>query len=148
MSLPANLSIPSPRRSTEDRPVPVVSSSPAGARALLDRAGARLGEGECAGRPAERYVAAHLAALRAATAVVVARCSRRSGTRPVSVWRLLAEVAPELREWADFFAAHSARRAIAEAGSPGVSESEADEALRRAGEFFDVVDQFLSGAAR
>lgn len=151
MSLPDHLSIPAPRRSAEDRPAPLPlgpARPPATSRTLLNRAEICLRDSECAVRPADRYVSAHLSALRAATAVVVARCSRRDGSRPVSVWRILSEVAPELREWAEFFAARSERRVAAEAGIPGVSEGEAQEALRRAGEFFDVVGQCLSGAAR
>ncbi|GAB3281235.1 SAV_6107 family HEPN domain-containing protein [Parasphingorhabdus pacifica] len=150
MSQSNELSIPVPRRSVDDRPVAVSGGSAASAssRALLVRAGNRLREGERAGPPTERYVAAHLAALRAATAIVVARGPRRVGDRPVSVWRLLGDVAPEFGEWAAFFAAGSERRAIAEAGIPGVSDEQADRVLRRAGEFLDLVDIELSGAAR
>lgn len=151
MSRPAHLFVPAPRRSVEDRPTPLpagVAAPPASALALLNQARTCLRDGESAAKPTERYVAAHLAALRSATAVVVARRPRRDGERPVSVWRLLADAAPELREWAEFFAAGSNRRAVAEAGIPGVSGDEADEVLRRAGEFLAVVGECVSGAAR
>jgi len=67
-----------------------------------------------------RYVAAHLAALRAAAAVVAARSApgtvpRRRGA-PRSVWELLPRVEPALAEWAAFFAAGAGKRAAAEAG--------------------------------
>ena len=70
----------------------------------------------------ERYAAAHLAALRAAAALLAARA--RPAARPARPRRtpgsLLAEVAPELAEWAAFFAAGAGKRAAAEAGSvPG-----------------------------
>jgi hypothetical protein len=153
MSLPPHMSIPAPRRPVEDGDWPgwrVAGSltPPAGALSQLVQAGACLREAERAARPTERYVAAHLAALRAATAVLVARSWDRDGSRPVNVWRVLIEVAPELREWARYFAAGSSRRAAAEAGIPGVSSGEADDLMCRAGEFLDVVGRALLGASR
>jgi hypothetical protein len=93
-----------------------------------------------------RYVAAHLAALRAAAAVVAARAeppgSRRR--RPQSVWELLPKVEPTLCEWAAFFAASAAKRAAAEAGLPrAVSPHEADELLRDAGTFVSLAEGAL-----
>ena len=59
--------------------------------------------------------------------------SRRG--RPVSAWRLLSDVAPELGEWAAFFAAGAGKRAAAEAGRPVVSQREADDLIRDAERF-------------
>jgi hypothetical protein len=59
--------------------------------------------------------------------------SRRG--RPVSAWRLLSDVAPELGEWATFFAAGASKRAAAEAGRPVVSRREADDLIRDAERF-------------
>jgi hypothetical protein len=57
---------------------------------------------------------------------------------------LLAEVAPELAEWASFFAAGAAKRAAAEAGSTrAVTEREADDLVRDADRFLAVVEQAL-----
>ena len=57
---------------------------------------------------------------------------------------LLAEVAPELEEWASFFAAGAAKRAAAEAGSTrAVTEREADDLVREADRFLAVVEQAL-----
>ena len=57
---------------------------------------------------------------------------------------LLAEVAPELSEWATFFAAGAAKRAAAEAGSTrAVCEREADDLVRDADRFLAVVEQAL-----
>ena len=97
--------------------------------------------------PGERYALSHLAALRAAAAVLACRArplpaARRSRPRPV--WGLLAEVAPELTEWAAFFAAGAAKRAAAEAGLAGVvTPREADDLLRDAQSFVAVVETTL-----
>jgi hypothetical protein len=91
--------------------------------------------------PAGRYVGAHLAALRAAAAVVAARTQpdrgRASRRRlPRSMWELLADAEPSLAEWATYFAAGAHKRAAAEAGLPrAVSGREADELVRDAGVF-------------
>ena len=54
--------------------------------------------------------------------------------RPRSAWVLLGQVAPELGEWATFFAAGAAKRAAAEAGlSHAVTEREADDLVRDVG---------------
>jgi hypothetical protein len=96
-------------------------------------------------RPADRYVAAHLAALRAAASVVADR-ARPAGSRhrPTSVWALLAGVAPELAEWATYFAAGAGKRAAAEAGLGSVSAREADDLLRAAGTFVDLAAEVLT----
>jgi hypothetical protein len=46
------------------------------------------------------------------------------------VWTLLPAVAPQLQEWAAFFAANAAKRAAADAGLPVVSQREADDLVR------------------
>lgn len=98
-----------------------------------------------------RYAAAHLAALRAAAAVLAARAEPgpRNPRSPVqSVWALLALVAPELGGWAEYFAQGSSKRAAAEAGIPRVvSAREADDLLRAAEQFVAVVESAL-GVAR
>jgi hypothetical protein len=97
--------------------------------------------------PATRYVAAHLAALRAAAAVVSARAEPNGGPRrrgPRSVWELLPRVVPALAEWAAFFAAGAAKRAAAEAGLPrAVSAREADDLLRDSETFLGLVENVL-----
>jgi len=95
-----------------------------------------------------RYVAAHLAALRAAAAVVAARSApgtvpRRRGA-PRSVWELLPRVEPALAEWAAFFAAGAGKRAAAEAGlQRAVTGREADDLLRDAETFVSLAEQAL-----
>jgi hypothetical protein len=93
-----------------------------------------------------RYACAHVAALRAAAALLAARAhpAPARGRRQKNAWVLLAEIAPELAEWAAFFAAGAAKRAAAEAGSTrAVSEREADDLLRDADRFLGVVEQSL-----
>jgi hypothetical protein len=99
---------------------------------------------------AERYIGAYLAALRAAAAVVAVRAKPdRSRTRPVSVWALLASVAPELREWAAFFAACSRTRAAVQAGVTRlVSTRDADDLVRQAEEFTNLAERLVRGGAR
>ncbi|MFB9239593.1 SAV_6107 family HEPN domain-containing protein [Plantactinospora siamensis] len=93
-----------------------------------------------------RYAAAHLAALRAAAAVLAARARpapvRRQ--RVTSAWALLVVVAPDLGEWASYFAAGASKRAAAEAGIPRVvTAREADDLLRSAEQFVTVVEDAL-----
>lgn len=99
-----------------------------------------------------RYVAAHLAALRAAAAVVAARPAPGTGPRrkaPRSVWELLPRVEPALAEWAAFFAAGAGKRAAAEAGLPrAVSAREADDLLRDAETFLSLAEEALGVASQ
>jgi hypothetical protein len=96
-----------------------------------------------------RYAAAHLAALRAAAAVVGARSTSARSTpaqrqRVTSVWALLVLVAPELGEWATYFATGATKRAAAEAGIPrSVTTQEADDLLRAAEQFVAMVEAAL-----
>jgi hypothetical protein len=118
---------------------------PASALRLAVAARRALGEAEQAPDAGERYAEAHLAALRAAAAVLAAeahpevhRPLRRG--RPTSVWTLLVRVAPELGEWAAFFAAGADKRIAAQAGMRGaVTAREADDLVRDAGLFLDLV---------
>ena len=117
------------------------------ALALLESA--RHGLADAAGTtdPGGKYVAAHLAALRAAAAVVTARAEpgkSRRRSAPRSVWELLPRVEPALSEWAAFFAAGAGKRAAAEAGlSRSVSASEADDLLRDAETFLSLAESVL-----
>ncbi len=123
---------------TLSRPV----SQPA-ALALLDRSSAGLLQACAARTAAERYVTAHLAALRSAAAVLAVR-GRSGRGGPRSVWDLVPRVAPELTEWAAFFAATAARRAAVEAGrSDAVTPREADDLLRDAEAFQHAVEAAL-----
>lgn len=122
------------------------SSIPSAALELVGLARRGLAEADLAASVAERYAAAHLAALRAASAVLAARArpALTARRRPMSAWVLLADVAPELAEWAGFFAAGARKRAAAEAGFTGaVTSREADDLLRDAETFLALVETTL-----
>ncbi len=117
-----------------------------------------LRQAELADRPADQYTAAHLAALRAAAAVLAARppltAPRTAGAkpggrptrrrRPTSAWDQLPLVAPELGEWAARFAAGAAKRAAAEAGfRDAVTAAEADELLKASRTFVALAAALL-----
>ena len=116
-------------------------------RAGLHRAETAIVEAELAERPSERFLAAHHAALQVAAVVLALHTSpavRGQRSRPRNAWRMVADVAPELGEWAGFFAAGAAKRAAAEAGSTrAVTEREADDLVRDADRFLGIVEQAL-----
>ena len=119
---------------------------PATTHSYLARAADSLTEAVAATDVPTRYACAHVAALRAAAALLAARAHpappRRR--RQKNAWVLLTEVAPELAEWARFFAAGAGKRAAAEAGSTrAVTDREADDLVRDADRFLGVVEQTL-----
>ncbi|WP_425584871.1 SAV_6107 family HEPN domain-containing protein [Yinghuangia aomiensis] len=147
---------PSPVRSGRETPRPAVprapvrwSSAPPGALDLLGHARRALAEAGEATAPNERYAAAHLAALRTTAAVLAARArpeQEKPGRRraPRSAWQLLPEVAPELTEWAAYFASGARKRAAAEAGLPNaVTAREADDLIRDVEVFTTLVIRLL-----
>ena len=117
--------------------------APAAAVDLLLRSDAGLRSARATDDAGERYVAAHLAALRAAAAVLAVRGRPRRGST-LNVWEVLPRVAPELAEWAVFFASGARRRAAVEAGLAGaVSTRQADDLVRDASAFADLVAELL-----
>jgi hypothetical protein len=122
-------------------------SLPATTHSYLSRAAESLGEAVTSTEATTRYACAHVAALRAAAALLAARATPTTPTRrkpQKNAWVLLAEVAPEMAEWAGFFAAGAGKRAAAEAGSRrAVTEREADDLVRDADRFLAVVEQSL-----
>jgi hypothetical protein len=122
---------------------------PPSVRILLEQARQRLLDAEYAARPVDRYAQAHLAALRAAAAVLAARARPRNRAQPTSAWALLTTVAPELAEWSRFFAAASATRAAAEAGVHRlVTARDADDLVRQAGEFLTLAGHAATRTVR
>lgn len=119
---------------------------PATTHSYLVRAAESLSEAMAASDVPTRYACAHVAALRAAAALLAARAhpvpARRRPQK--NAWVLLTEVAPELAEWAAFFAAGAGKRAAAEAGSTrAVTGREADDLVRDADRFLGVVERTL-----
>jgi sugar phosphate isomerase/epimerase len=117
----------------------------------LQRARSSLAEAELARRPSDRYLAAHLAALRVVAIVLTYRTPTTTGRstgqprstgRPQNAWRMLADVAPELAEWAAFFAATEGKRDAIRAGATSiVSAREADDMVRDATAFLRLVER-------
>jgi len=110
---------------------------------LLATSRAALREAQRADSAPERYATAHLAALRAAAAILAARARPGDARtrRPTSAWVLLSTVAPELGEWAAYFAAGADKRAAALAGMrSAVTPREADDLLRDATTFLALVE--------
>jgi len=121
---------------------------PPSALSLVGQARRGLREAAVLTAPPDRYAAAHLAALRAAAGVLAARAHatdpRSRRRRPTSAWVLLTAVAPELGEWAAFFAAGAGKRAAAEAGvDRAVTAREADDLVRDVETFVALVETTL-----
>jgi hypothetical protein len=121
---------------------------PATTYSYLARAAATLREAIATPDPCLRYSHAHVAALQAAAALLGSRARPVAGSRASrqqrNAWVLLAEVAPELGEWAAFFAGGSDKRALAEAGARhAVAEREADDLVRDADRFLELVEESL-----
>jgi hypothetical protein len=130
-----------------DQPLATAAHRPpvsTAARMLLDRSRSGLLTSLAARSVGERYVTAHLAALRAAAAVLAVRSrpGGRGGSR--SVWEMLPRVAPELGDWSTFFAATAPQRAAIEAGrKDAVTPQAADALLRDAEAFHHLVESSL-----
>jgi len=135
-----------PQATDDGRPTAPLSAAPLPETALVSLARARdaLDEAALASEPTLRYSAAHVAALRATAALLAvrARPTRRRAQR--NAWTLLAQVAPEMEEWASFFAAGARKRAAAEAGlSRLVSARDADDLLRDVERYLLLVERSL-----
>lgn len=116
---------------------------------LLQESTRGLASAQALEAPHERYAAAHLAALRAAAAVLASRAQPLTRRRPMSVWALLPQVAPELSEWAAFFASGARKRAAAEAGlTRSVTARDADDLVRSAQTFRELVIDLLRYTSR
>jgi len=96
--------------------------------------------------PLQQYAGAHLAALRAAAAVLAVRgrpespSGRRQRIR--SAWEILPKVAPDLTAWAVYFASAASKRARAEARITGsVSAHDVEDIVRLCTAFLDQVRQ-------
>lgn len=124
-------------------------SAPEPALTLLSQAERGLADAELDSQPAQRFAGAYLAALRAAAALLAVRGRPHRGrSRPTSVWTLLGSVAPELHEWATFFAAWSDTRESVQAGiTRVVSARAADDLVRRTGQFVGLVTRAIHGTS-
>jgi hypothetical protein len=120
-------------------------TGPGSPMALLAHARSVLGDAAMADTPAERFSQAHLAALRIAAALFAAR-GRPTGARRrlMNAWVLLEAVAPDMSDWATYFAAAAPARAAAEAGATSaVTPRDADDQLRAAEQFLALVESAI-----
>ncbi|MGI4896324.1 MAG: SAV_6107 family HEPN domain-containing protein [Janthinobacterium lividum] len=117
---------------------------------LLERCETELLVAFHAKEPADRYVHAHLAALRAGAAVVAVHGRpagpRRSGPR--SVWEMLPRLDPALQDWSERFAATAAQRSAVEAGRTDVVNAVDAAVLFADAESFHHVVESLLGLSR
>ncbi|MDH6110018.1 hypothetical protein P3T36_005744 [Kitasatospora sp. MAP12-15] len=137
-----------PLRSVDVHPVLLRAGAPPAARELLVQAHRTLVLAAGLEDPLERYATAHLAALRTTAAVLAVRGRpetnprRRKAIR--SAWEVLPEIAPELAEWAVYFAAGARKRAAAEAGLQGSATArDADDLVRNTAVFLRLVERVL-----
>ena len=128
-------SAPASRRSHPTVPVPVtgpvldlVERSRTGLRAACHAQGA-----------GERFGLAHQAAVRGAAALLAAEAPAPARSRPRSVWDSVARCAPELTEWSVFLAAAGRRKLAVDRGSVEMTSREADDLVRQAEVFLDLV---------
>jgi len=113
----------------------------------LDRARDALVAAELAETPAQRYLSAQLAALRVAAAVIAARGRPGRNHGPRNAWQLVGQLAPELAEWAGFFATTQLKQQAVAAGATAlVVEREADDLLRDAAAFHAEVTRWVARA--
>lgn len=108
------------------------------AKDLLRTAVLALDDAYQAQTPAQRYVAAHVAALRAGAALLAVRAKPSRSRRIRSVWQMVPAIAPdhaELAEWCAYFDAIGRRRVFVEIGREAVTQRQADDLLRDAEAF-------------
>lgn len=114
---------------------------------LLERCDAEILAAQLSSDPADTFLHAHFAALRAAGAILEARGRAKVRGRGRNVWQLAGEFVPELADWVHVFARSARVRAAIEAGDlTAVDGPSADGALAAAEDFRDAVADLLRGA--
>ena len=136
---------------TRVEPAPAAPRAPVG-HAVVDlvaQSDVHLADAFIAATPADRFRNAHLAALRSAAAVLAAQPAhpgtggrRRRGPR--NVWTDLPDAAPDLGEWATYFAGTASKREAVEAGlSSAVGAEEAHDLLEHVESFRGIIGHRL-----
>jgi hypothetical protein len=146
---PVNAAARPYRPPSDIHPVLRRAGAPPAALDLLAQAYRGLDEARGLEGPLERYATAHLAALRASAAVLAVRGRPEEGPRRRgrirSAWEVLPEVAPELAEWAVYYAAGAPKRAAAEAGiTSAATMREADDLIRNTALFVRTVQRVIA----
>jgi hypothetical protein len=137
------------RPAADIHPVLRRAGAPPAALDLLAQANRGLAEARALEGPLERYATAHLAALRASAAVLAVRGRPEEGPRRRkrirTAWEVLPEVAPELAEWALYYAAGAPKRAAAEAGiTSAATPRDADDLIRNTALFLRMVQRVIA----
>jgi len=124
----------------------VGGASAANAHQLLGRARLELDAADASPDPQMRFLHAHMAAIRAAAAVLaVGGASARRRRRVLSVWEQLAERGEHWESWAALFAAGAPTRAAIEAGrADELDDRVADAGVSAAESFLDEVAASLA----
>ena len=118
------------------------AASPTVDRAAVDliaRCDAELVAAQLATDPADRFLHAHLAALRLAGALLLASGARPPRGRPRSAWERLAAAVPVCAPWATFFTSGARVRAAIDAGVDPVDDAFASTWVAAAEDFRDAV---------
>lgn len=113
-------------------------------RDLLRTAVIALDDAYQAQSATQRYVAAHVAALRAGAALLAVKAKPTRSHRIRSVWQMVPRIAPELGEWCAYFDAIGKRRVFVEIGSEQVTQRQADDLVRDAEAFADQIARILN----
>lgn len=111
---------------------------------LVARCDAELVAAQLSTDPADRFLHAHLAALRLAGALLLAAGARPPRGRPRSAWDRLAAAVPACSGWADFFTAGARVRAAIDAGADSVDDAFASAWVAAAEDFRDAVCRRLA----
>lgn len=106
---------------------------------LVARCDAELLAAQLATDPADRFLHAHLAALRLAGALLVAAGARPPRGRPRSAWDRLTTAVPACASWAAFFTSGARIRAALDAGIDSVDDAFATTWVEAAEDFRDAV---------
>ena len=106
---------------------------------LVARCDAELVAAQLSTDPADRFLHAHLAALRLAGALLLAAGARPPRGRPRSAWERLTAAVPACASWAAFFTSGARIRAAIDAGADSVDDAFATTWVEAAEDFRDAV---------
>lgn len=126
------------------RPGVAVPPVPRAATDLVSKGDAELLASQLASDAAERFVHAHLGALRLAGAVLAASGAAPQRGRAKSAWQQLRTAEPSMSRWAAYFESGARVRAAVAAGRPEVvDDALASRWAAAAEDFRDVVSEHL-----
>lgn len=106
---------------------------------LVARCDSELLVAQLATDPADRFLHAHLAALRLAGALLLAAGARPPRGRPRSAWDRLSAAVPAYATWSAFFTSGARMRAAFDAGVATVDDAFATTWVEAAEDFRDAV---------